>query len=356
MAGVPTNELTTPSLAMRVRNAVHLHNVKYPARNWILSPWLKQRMLVLVHAPTGVGKSWFCWSLAVGIASGKGFADWACENPAKVLIIDGEMQPDDLQDRLKFLMHCLELSDEQKEVLKNNLLVIARQDQALDTEFPDLHDPEGQEILLDDIRTLNPEVVILDNLSTLADLPDENAASSYNSIFKFLTRLKQERTGILVHHDRKGSTKDSSEGYRGSSKMAAIFEQRIHISKVEDHKKPKDTGACFYTEFKKNRYLGDETLKSRIFALHPDEGWTIQSDEDEILTQVAEAVRSCTYISQAELGEYFGHQKAWANKKIRKCMIQGLLTESEWLNSVQKAKEKQALEAMDERALQELTL
>ena len=356
MPNTASQQASTTSLNLRARTAVNLYNYSYPSRNLILSPWLKQRMLVLVHAPTGVGKSWFCWSLAVGIASGKGFADWQCENPSKVLIIDGEMQPDDLQERLKFLMQCLGLNQQEKEALKTNLLIIARQDQELDTEFPDLNDSDVQEILLDDIRTINPDLVILDNLSTLADLPDENAASSYNSIFKFLTRLKQERSGILVHHDRKGSTKDSSEGYRGSSKMAAIFEQRIHISKVEDHKKPKETGASFYSEFKKNRYLGDDTLKRRIFSLHPENGWNIQTDDDETLTQVAEAVKSNLFVTQSELGEHFGHQKAWANKKIKQCIIQELLTEGEWLSSVAKAKENRELEAMNDEQLQALKM
>ncbi len=265
-------------------------------------------MLVLVHAPTGIGKSWFCWSLALGIASGKGFADWECQKPAKVLIIDGEMQPDDLQGRLRDLLRMSNLNKLQKRRSTNNLMVIARQDQDMDTEFPNLNTPEGQEELLHDIRVLDPQLVILDNLSTLADLPDENAASSYNEIFKFLTKLKQERTGILAHHDRKGATKDSEEGYRGSSKMAAIFDQRIHLSKVQDHKKPKGAGACFYSEFKKNRYLGDETLQRRIFSLHPKKGWHIESDKDETLTNVADAVKTGKFVTQAELGAHFGHQ------------------------------------------------
>jgi ABC-type uncharacterized transport system ATPase subunit len=149
------------------------------------------------------------------------------------------MQPDDLQDRFKFLFKKSNLSDREKQRLKKNLMVMARQDQDIGTEFPDLNDESGQEDILGVIREQDPQLVILDNLSTLASLDDENAASAYNGIYQFLTQLKQERSGILVHHDRKGANKDSEEGYRGSSKMAAIFEQRNHISKVEDHKKTK---------------------------------------------------------------------------------------------------------------------
>jgi hypothetical protein len=119
-------------------------------------------------------------------------------------------------------------------------------------------------------------------------------------------------------------------------------------------KKPKDSGACFYAEFKKNRYLGDDSLKRRIFSLQSKKGWLIQSDEDDSLNQVAEAVKSNNFVTQKELGEHFGHQKAWANKKIKQCVLEDKLTKGEWLSSVEKAKEKRQLDQMSEEELRKL--
>lgn len=319
---------------IRVRSAVHLHNEKYPPREDILVPWLKDKTLTLVHAPTGVGKSWFVWGLAVGVATGTEFASWKAKSPKKVLIIDGEMHPQDLQYRLKKLMDQSELSDGQKENLINNFFVYSRLDQDIDAgvEFTDLNDLDSQNELLSMIQDMNPELVILDNLSTLANLEDENSAHSYNNIFRFLTKIKQDRSAILVHHDRKNTDKYTLEGYRGSSKLAAIFEFILHLSLVEAQNKLDPRGADFYVEFKKNRYLNHSSFKRRQFSLLSEGGWEVSEDEEDILTQVSKAVKSGRYATQQELGEHFGHQKAWACKRIVQCVNEGLLEKWDWKN------------------------
>ena len=340
----------------RVRSAVHLHNEKYPPREDILVPWLKDRTLTLVHAPTGVGKSWFVWGLAVGVASGTEFASWKAKSPKKVLIVDGEMHPQDLQYRLKKLMDQSDLNKTQKNHLKNNFFVYSRLDQDIDSEveFTDLNNLDSQNNLLNMIQDMNPELVILDNLSTLANLEDENSAHSYNNIFRFLTKIKQDRSAILVHHDRKHTDKNTLEGYRGSSKLAAIFEFIIHLSLVEAQFKKDPRGADFYVEFKKNRYLNHSSYKRRQFSLLPDGGWVISEDEEDILTQVAKAVKSARFSTQQELGEHFGYQKPWACKKIIKCVTEGLLETWDWKKYRDMAIKKQESENLTDEDYERL--
>ena len=338
---------------LRVRTSIELHRHKYPERDFLLAPWLRRRMLAMVHAPTGIGKSWFCWSIAIGIASGKGFANWLPKNPASVLIIDGEMQPDDLQDRQQLLIRQLGLDKEAKRHLKNNLKIIARQDQDIDTDFPDLCNENDQDELLGLIDSINPDLVILDNLSTLANLEDENAAHAYNAPFRILTKLKQSRSAILVHHDKKRTNENSKEAYRGSSKMAAIFEQMIHLSPVPTHKKPKGYGACFFTDFQKNRYLEDASIKCRIFALHPEKGWNVIEDNSQKLVELANAVKSCDFVTKTEIANHFGHTRSWATKNIRFAEIEGYLNEHDWTNCSKKAKEKRKIEKMTDQELKQ---
>ena len=318
----------------RLRSAAGLYNKKFPSRDDILIPWLKDRTLSLVHAPTGVGKSWFVWGIAVGIASGSGFASWKVSSPKRILIIDGEMHPQDLQYRLKKLMQQSALSSSQKDNLRDNFYIYARLDQDVDSdqEFTDLNDIANQDELLQIIEEVDPELIILDNLSTLANLDDENAAASYNNIFRFLTKLKQDRAGILVHHDRKNSAKSDFESYRGSSKLSAIFEFIIHLSHVEIENKKTLNGADFYVRFTKNRYLGDNTLRSRQFTLHPDKGWVVSEDEEDKLQQVAAAVKSARYATQEELAKKFDCSKSWINKLIKRCVNNGYLAEWDWKN------------------------
>ncbi len=71
--------------------------------------------------------------------------------------------------------------------------------------------------------------MVLDNFSTLGEVEDENAASSFNAIQQFLLQLKvQEVATILVHH-----TSKAGDNFRGSSKLAATFETIIQLERPQ---------------------------------------------------------------------------------------------------------------------------
>ncbi|MFD1378909.1 AAA family ATPase [Fodinicurvata halophila] len=54
---------------------------------------------------------------------------------------------------------------------------------------------------LEHVKTDKPDLVILDNFTTLGEVEDENAASSFNAIQAFLLGLKTCGVAtILVHH------------------------------------------------------------------------------------------------------------------------------------------------------------
>jgi len=343
---------TNKKIKLRQRSLKELLDANFKKREWLVDPWFKQRMAVMVHAPTGVGKSWFTWSLALAIAGGGEFAGWKCPLARKVLIIDGEMAIEDLQERAAYLIEVMGLDSE---ITGNNLELIARQDQDVEFEFPDLDNPIDQKRFLTYIEKINPDVVVFDNLSTLSDIPDENSASAFNPILKFISKVKLERAVVVIHHDRKGTDKNSVEGYRGSSKMEAIFEQRISLSRVPEGSRPVHGGACFYLDFKKNRYLGTNDMKSRLFDLDPQNGWSAQADVDDVLKSVAEAVQSSKFVSQQELADVFGHQKAWAGKQIRKCVALGLLHQMDWANFSKRAKEIRMIDDLTDEDVEGLT-
>jgi hypothetical protein len=74
------------------------------------------------------------------------------------------------------------------------------------------------------------DLVILDNFSTLGEVEDENAASSFNAIQQFLLNLKVQGVAtMLVHHANK-----TGEDFRGSSKLAATFETIIMLERLKE--------------------------------------------------------------------------------------------------------------------------
>jgi hypothetical protein len=83
------------------------------------------------------------------------------------------------------------------------------------------------------------DLVVLDNFSTLGEVEDENAASSFSTrIQQFLLQLKVQGVAtILVHHAKKNSGENRKGGertgnnFRGSSKLAATFETIIELER-----------------------------------------------------------------------------------------------------------------------------
>src|SRR3972149_5115748 len=71
-----------------------------PVREAMLSPWLLNQSLAMIHSWRGIGKTHVALGIAYAVASGGNFLDWSATAPKKVLFIDGEMPGSALQDRL----------------------------------------------------------------------------------------------------------------------------------------------------------------------------------------------------------------------------------------------------------------
>ena len=71
-----------------------------PERKLLLGPWLPVGGSAMIHGKAGVGKTQFALSVAMAVATGQPFLGWCVQQPARVLYIDGEMNPSDMQARL----------------------------------------------------------------------------------------------------------------------------------------------------------------------------------------------------------------------------------------------------------------
>ncbi|MDV7341591.1 AAA family ATPase [Terasakiella sp. A23] len=68
-------------------------------RKMLLNPFMKEGYLVWLYAPEKSGKSWLAASIAHVVATGKGsIGNWSPEQETGVLLVDGEMLPDELDN------------------------------------------------------------------------------------------------------------------------------------------------------------------------------------------------------------------------------------------------------------------
>lgn len=211
-----------------------------PERPYIIDPILKPGHYCLIYGGTGVAKTWFSLAMALGISNGKSFIDyWDYSGKAKkVLYVAGEMEPEMFGERLKKLSQT---------EAKNFFLI---------RENLNLVDSVDQERLLNTIAEHGAQVVVLDNLTTLAERGAYE--NSFGKLLNLINRLKESGIAVvLVHHENKAGE------FKGTTKIKDVAEMSIHLVKA-----PGNTGINLYVNADKVR--GKAAKDTIAFKVHFD--------------------------------------------------------------------------------------
>lgn len=205
--GVGGRESSTAAPAdLRVHSMDELMALK--PKDFVLYPLLKEGFYCLIYGGTGVAKTWFALHLAIALSQGTApFDSWQFNGtPLNVLYVAGEMKPEEYGERLRKLLA------EQK---TNARFHLVREDL-------DLAAPEDQERILKVVNEQKSQVVVLDNLSTLAS--NGHTEGQFEKILALIRKL--QATGIiviLVHHENREG------GFKGSGKIELVADQSLHL-------------------------------------------------------------------------------------------------------------------------------
>jgi RecA-family ATPase len=252
----------------------------------ILQGLIRQGEQVLIYSSTGSYKSWLGTSIWLAVANGSsvakttdGFDKWKAPKSRKVLLLDGELDQYDLGERLNKL--CPNYGD-------NEGLVLMRQMQSINSAFPNLAKSDDQDSLINFCVEQEIELLVLDNLTTLADVVDENAASAMKPLTHLLQKLKAAGVAtVLIHHSNKG---DNS--YRGSTVLATTFNAIIKLKRDSVER------GLFSLIFEKarNSHIENQALKMRLKTLH-NESMLLESNAElshyEIIVSLVESRDYC---------------------------------------------------------------
>jgi len=330
-----SNEVPAPAKEnhLKAPTLQQLLEATFGDRQHLLFPWLREQESCMVYADTGVGKSLFALSAALAIAGSGEFLGWKADERAdgrswRVLYIDGEMHVGDIQERARMLMHAVPSVNPEKAGV--NLRFLARQHQEPDATFPLITEPAGMQFVRECVRQNAVDLVILDNFSTLGEVEDENAASSFNAIQQFLLQLKVQGVAtMLVHHAGK------SGDFRGSSKLAATFETIIKLERLGST--VEHGAAAFRVRWDKVRAGGPKRKVREVaarlledpFAERSESKWDYEAAEIERLDELKELFVEGRFISQKEIADQFNVSKTMAGKYIDKGIRIGLWTEQQ---------------------------
>lgn len=285
----------------------------------------------MVFAPTGVGKSWLTMAVAAAVAGGGTFGHWSAPEPRRVLYIDGEMDMSDLKSRFQSIVTAATEAD--PITIAGNVVLYARHDQPEgDTSFPDFGDAEHVERIIRLVRQVRPALVILDNLSTLATVDDDNAADAWDDFLKLLQRIRGVGAAVLVvHHANK-----NGDQYRGSSKIPVMFDALVRLR--PDPRPALTGGAAFLLDFTKTRMLTEDAGKTFNVAF-AGEQWHWDTLVSPDVHDLVRRILSGEFGTQNEAAQALGKAKGTISKMLRDARTAGIVTQKEIDDALQAARD-----------------
>lgn len=172
-----------------------------PERPALVGDWFREGDLGFIFAPRGVGKTWLAHLLVSCLTDGRELGDWAVPSPVRVCLLDGEMPPGDVQERLKLLR----AEGERLTVLSHQFLfdIAGRGFQ--------LGDPEQRAALLDFCVTERIAVLVIDNLSSVSNI-SENDNDEWPALGDWLLDFRRNGIAVVVvhHAGRNGQMRGAS--------------------------------------------------------------------------------------------------------------------------------------------------
>lgn len=187
--------------------------------SWMVKHWLQSDALIMVHGPSGGGKTFVVLDWCLHMASGK--ADWHGHRvkPGRVVYLAGEGHHG-LRGRVAAWKHHHQCGPLSMWLSRNGC---------------DLNTPAGYLKVVEQVRTLPepPSVIVVDTLHRFL-AGDENSAQDAKTMLDACNALMAEFSCsvVLVHHT--GVSEESQHRARGSSAWRGALDIEISIVPAAD--------------------------------------------------------------------------------------------------------------------------
>ncbi|MBQ9456639.1 MAG: AAA family ATPase [Thermoguttaceae bacterium] len=251
-----------------------MENFELPEPDILIDPILRSGESMIISARAGVGKTFLSLMMAKALTEGvKLFGRWDVPKFRKVLYLDGEMGIIAMRQRM------------------NDLGIFSPKFQLIPCDWPperislNLFNADDQFLVENAIQTHKPDVLFLDNLSTLYKVDRTNQMESWIVMQTFILRVRSRGVAVvLVDHNGK----IEGNGPRGTSAKSDIMHTIIELRRPFDY--TEDQGARFVMTFTKHRSFCGEHAKT-VEAWLKDNEWKITVGENTIKTQIPQKDR-----------------------------------------------------------------
>lgn len=281
-----------------------------PQPEKLLAPWLPSQGLVMIHAYRGIGKTHVGLGVGHAVASAGTFLGWKAPRPAGVLLLDGEMPGPALQERLAAIVTASE------NAIAAPYKLMTPDLQPKDRPAFNLAEVDDQEALEPHLSDI--ELIIVDNLATLARTGKSNDQESWLPIQEWALRQRAAgRSVLFIHHSGK------SGAQRGTSAKEDVLNTVIGLRRPSDYEPSQ--GARFEIHFEKARGFSGQDADPLEAALVVDPSglmsWTVKPLEDALFERVIEL--HADKLSQKEIAEEVGRDKSRISRMLKRARDEG---------------------------------
>lgn len=277
---------------LQVVTGAALMAMSLPPRELVLAPFLPAKGLAMCYGPRGIGKTHLTLGCAFAIASGGTFLRFTAPRPRRVLVLDGEMPANTLQERLRAIADTATTKPPEAGFLR---LLAADMQQERGLDLSNEADQLDLEQVLD-----GAEVLIVDNISTLVSGGKENEGESWLPVQQWaLGQRRRGRSVLFMHHAGKGGQQ------RGTSRREDVLDSVLALRTPSDYDPAE--GARFELHFEKSRGFHGDDAKPFEASLSGAE-WTTRDLAQADMNRVAQL--TAEGLSVRDIAEELGFTKS----------------------------------------------
>ncbi len=216
--------------------------IQLPEREWVLRGLVLEESITIIYGFRGQGKSWLVGMIANAVSWGDRVGPWVCERARNVMVVDGEMPMGLLQERQRLLNTELDVGK------KEGGLFIYPEAYAyrLGLRRASILDARWRDVLGQMVVDYGIEVLILDNLASLAPGIDENDKMGFDPVNRWLLEMRFGGVAIVMAHH---TGKDGKQ--RGTSAHDDHVDTALVIKRPKDY--GEDMGCLFEVWAEKDR-------------------------------------------------------------------------------------------------------
>ena len=219
-----------------------IRHLTLPNRKYLVEGLIKEESITIINGFRGEGKSWFVMAIANEVTWGGQIGPWKINNPANVLIVDGEMPIDLIQDRIK------KMNIGRGYMHKPSQLYFYPECYAyrIGLHRANLLNEMWRKAIMEIVIALNVELLVLDNLSSLAPGIDENSKMEFDPVNRWLLELRFHKVAIIMTHH---------VGKSGEQRGTTCHEDHVDVSLMIKRPKgyQKEDGCKFICRVDKDR-------------------------------------------------------------------------------------------------------